>query len=385
MAYQFLMPGRILAGTGALEKSREYLTQTGEKVLIVTDGTNVKLGLLKRLTNLLDSGTIPYAIYDKIDSEPTDEMILEGRTIYLEKSCISLVALGGGSVLDAMKAIGLIAANSGELSDYAAGRSIEHPLPYMVAIPTTAGTGSEATRFTIITDTGNSVKMLISGEQLMPDTVILDPEFTRTMPPAVTAATGLDALTHGIEAYTSRKAQPLTDTLALSAVRRIFQYLPAAFRDGNDNTAREQMAYAALEAGIAFSNSSVTIVHGMSRPIGANFHVPHGLSNAMLLRECLAFMADGALERFGVLGRAVTAVGKGVSDEEAAEAFLRAVDGLCAVCNIPTLKEYGIEQAAFFRVVDKMAEDALDSKSPQNTRKPVSKEDVLRIYRKLWQ
>ena len=254
----------------------------------------------------------------------------------------------------------------------------------MVAIPTTAGTGSEATQFTIITDTENDVKMLLKGAVLMPDYAIIDPQFTMTAPPKITAATGLDALTHASEAYTSKLAQPLSDTFALSAIKRIFKYLPIAFHDGKNVEAREQMSIAALEAGIAFNNASVTLVHGMSRPIGALFHVAHGLSNAMLLKQCFTYALDGAYDRFADLAKAINVASDSDSDQEASEKFLQAVVGICDELETPTLEEYGIDKEEFFNVIDKMAADAMESGSPSNTRKAMTVEDVKEIYRKLW-
>ena len=255
----------------------------------------------------------------------------------------------------------------------------------MAAIPTTAGTGSEVTKFTIITDTKTDVKMLLKGEVLLPKLAIVDASLSESTPQSVTAATGLDALTHAIEAYTSKQAQPLTDALAISAVKRIFQYLPLAYQDGKNREAREEMAAAALEAGICINNSSVTIVHGMSRPIGALFHVPHGLSNAMLLEKCLQFALPGCYERFGVLGRAIGAASTDSIDLEAANALLQAVKLLCYTCEVPTPEQYGIAKMAFFNAVEKMAADAITSGSPGNTRREVTAEDCAAIYYSLWE
>ena len=218
----------------------------------------------------------------------------------------------------------------------------------------------------------------------MPDLAIIDPQFTMTAPPKITAATGLDALCHCVEAYTSRKAQILSDTFAVSAVKRIFKYLPVAYKDGKNEEARVQMSVAALEAGIAFNNASVTIIHGMSRPIGALFHVAHGLSNAMLLKECLTFALPGAYDRFGALGRDIGVADATDSDKEAAEKFLKAVEALVNELDTPTLEQFGINKEEFFNVIDKMAHDAMDSGSPQNTMRDVTEEEVKEIYRKLW-
>ena len=227
--------------------------------------------------------------------------------------------------------------------------------------------------------------MLLKGDALMPAVAVVDPVFTMQTPPGVTVATGLDALTHAIEAFTSRKAFCESDVFALSAVDRIFRYLPAAVKDGTDAAAREQMAIAAFEAGVSFSNASVTLVHGMSRPIGALFHVPHGISNAMLLKECLSFAMDGAYDRFAALGRKTGAAGPDSSDPEAAKLFLDNVAGLCRFCGVPTLAEYGIDRDEFMAASEKMAADALASGSPANARKIVEKDDILTIYRRLWE
>lgn len=383
MTHTFLMPGIILSGDGAVKESMQYLPDFARKALIVTAECNIELGLVGRITDILEQEKRSYCIYDKVNQEPTDRMVAEGVTLYNREACDYLIAVGGGSVLDVMKAIGLLAANSGEIADYAGQTSLKNGPPYMIAVPTTAGTGSEATQFTIITDTKNDVKMLIGMKELMPDLILLIPELTLTVPKSVTVSTGLDALIHGIEAFLSKKAQPLTDSFALSAVKRIFCSLPIVCADAGNAAARQEMAYAALEAGIAFNNSSVTLIHGMSRPIGALFHVPHGLSNAMLLMECMEFMADSAYDRLGMLAEAIGAANHSMSEKEKASSFLRALSKLCGECEVPTLKEYGIGKEALLSRADKMAEDALASGSPQNMRKNVTKRDIIAIYQRL--
>ena len=383
MAREFIVPGQIVTGEGALTLAESQLKGLGTKALLVTDQVMIQLGNAAKVEEALKNQGIDYAIYADIAGEPTDTMIENGLKIYQEEGCDFLVALGGGSPIDSMKAIAALAANGGNISDYM-GKVIDGNIPGMTAIPTTAGTGSEATQFTIITDTKNDIKMLLKGKVLMPALAIIDPQFTMTAPPKITAATGLDALTHAIEAYTSRKAQSLSDSFALSAVKKIFKFLPIAFSEGSNVEAREQMAVAALEAGIAFNNASVTVVHGMSRPIGALFHVPHGISNAMLLKECLTFALDGAEAKFADLGRAINVAGETCSDTLASQKFLSAVENICRELEIPSLEGYGIEKEKFFNVIDKMAKDAMDSGSPQNTQKDITEEDVKQIYRNLW-
>ncbi|MDU7066560.1 MAG: iron-containing alcohol dehydrogenase [Clostridium perfringens] len=383
MANQFIMPKRIISGENALNESKAYLKSFGKRVLIVTDKVMTDLGNVKVLTEVLDSENIEHVLYNEINSEPTDTMIEKGIKLYKENQCDFLIGLGGGSPIDSTKAIGAMITNEGKISDYMR-REIEKELPPFAVIPTTAGTGSEATQFTIITDTKNDVKMLLKGANLLPNLAIVDPRFTMTAPAKITAATGLDALTHAIEAYTSRKAQPLSDSFAVSAVKRIFKYLPIAFDTPKDLKAREEMSIAALEAGIAFNNSSVTIVHGMSRPIGALFHVPHGLSNAMLLEACFTYVVDGAYDRFAQLAKEINIANDNMSNEEAAKAFIDEVVKLMVKLEIPTLEEFGVDKTKFFDNIEKMAADAMESGSPSNTRKIIEVDDVIKIYNNLW-
>lgn len=373
----------MITGKNALQTAAEHIQKAGKKALIVTDPTMVKVGNVKLITDLLDSLTIGYAVFDGVTGEPTDNMVAEGKKVYLDNKCDFLIALGGGSPIDTMKAIGAMITNPGVITDYL-GKNIPNAAPTTIAVPTTAGTGSEATQFTIITDTKHDIKMLLKGEKLIPSIAIIDYRFSMTAPAKVTAATGIDALCHAIESYTSRKAQPISDLFAMEAVKKIFHYLPRAFDNGKDEEAREAMSLAALEAGIAFNNASVTIVHGMSRPIGALFHVPHGLSNAMLLPNCLSFALSGTPKRFAELAVAVGACSAGTPETEAGEAFIRKVRELCEKLKIDTPASFGIDRAQFFASIDKMTEDALASGSPANTIREVTAQDIKTIYESLW-
>ena len=383
MAYEFSLPGRTIIGDNALEDSEKVIKTFGEKAFIVSGKNVTKMGTVKILTDCLTKWGIDFELFNDITGEPTDTMIENGVQAYKKAECDFCIAIGGGSPLDSGKAIVAMTKLEGAISDYM-GKTMEGDFPPLVLIPTTAGTGSEATKFTIITDSKKNIKMLLKGEALLPNLAIIDSKLSMTAPKSVTAATGMDALTHAVEAYTSRKANPLTDTYALSAIKRIFEFLPLAYKDGQNSKAREEMALAAFEAGVCINNSSVTLVHGMSRPIGAIFHVAHGISNAMLIKECLSFVLDGSYERFGEIGRAINGTDHKQSDKEAAEAFLERLTILCKICEIPTLKEYGINKEEFDVVVDKMAQDAMDSGSPSNTIKSVTKENLLSIYNKLW-
>lgn len=383
MADIFLAPGKVISGSHALESAAETIGGMGKKALVVTDAMMEKLGNLDKLTCMLSESGVSYAVYADINGEPDDRMVERGVRLYQEEKCDFLVGLGGGSPIDSMKAIAMITEYGGKPADYM-GKTIIRRLPPMAAIPTTAGTGSEATQFTIITDRSSQVKMLLKGPSLMPDVAVIDPRFTITAPPKITAATGVDALTHAIEAYTSRKAQPLSDTFALSACRRIFGSLKNAWEHGEDVESRIQMSLASLEAGMAFNNSSVTVVHGMSRPVGALYHVPHGISNAMLLNVCLEYIADGAEDRFADIAVNCGFAEEGDRRDKAAAALLKETAQLLKDIQIPTLEEYGINREDFWKNIPKMARDAYASGSPSNTRKEITAEVMEELYRRLW-
>lgn len=379
----FVIPNHTVVGTNVLGEAAPLLKKMGNKAFIVTGRHVAVSNMMKQLTALLDENGIGCVIFDGITGEPTDTMIENGVEMLKSSGCDFIIGIGGGSPLDSAKAIAAMAVNDGSIADYN-GKEITGEILPLAAIPTTAGTGSEATKFTVITDSEKGIKMLLKGDVLVPKLAIVDSSFTVGAPKSVTSATGLDALTHAVEAYTSRKAFSMTDTLAVSAVKRIMKYLPIAYKEPDNSLAREQMSIAALEAGICINNSSVTIVHGMSRPIGALFHVPHGMSNAMLLKECLSFAVLGAYEKFANLGRETGVASDSDSDETAAEKFIDSLQNICDVCEIPTLEQYGIDRDEYYSKISKMATDAVASGSPANTVKEVTVDDCIEIYKKLY-
>lgn len=379
----FVIPNHTVVGTNVLGEAAPLLKKMGNKAFIVTGRHVAVSDMMKQLTALLDENGIGCVIFDGITGEPTDTMIEKGVEMLKSSGCDFIIGIGGGSPLDSAKAIAAMTVNEGSIADYN-GKEITGEILPLAAIPTTAGTGSEATKFTVITDSEKGIKMLLKGDVLVPKLAIVDSSFTVGAPKSVTSATGLDALTHAVEAYTSRKAFSMTDTLAVSAVKRIMKYLPIAYKEPDNSLAREQMSIAALEAGICINNSSVTIVHGMSRPIGALFHVPHGMSNAMLLKECLSFAVSGAYEKFANLGRETGVASDSDSDETAAEKFIDSLQNICDVCEIPTLEQYGIDRDEYYSKISKMATDAVASGSPANTVKEVTVDDCIEIYKKLY-
>lgn len=380
MAINLTMPGRTIIGEGAFDSSQPFIKEMGKKALIVTGKIITKTGLVAEIQKKLESEGIESAVFNDLPGEPDDKMILNAVSAYRQNHCDFIIGLGGGTPLDTAKALAAMSTLEGELIDYA-GKEIKGNFPPLVLIPTTAGTGSEATKFFVYTDTKTDAKLLMKGDALLPSLAVIDFNYTLSSPRGITVATGMDALTHAVEAYTSKKANPLTDLYCLDAIARIFKMLPLAAKDGSNKEARESLALAAYEAGIAINNSSVTIVHGMSRPIGALFHVPHGISNAMLITECLRFALDGAEERFAVIARRIGAASDSDSDKIAAEKFIAALSELTAELEIPSLKEYGIDLTEFEKYEPKMAKDAFLSGSPSNTRKSVSEADMLKIYK----
>lgn len=381
-SYQILMPSTVLYGPGSFEQLGTKVQSLGEKALIVSDQVMTDVGYVERLQRLLEQQGVSYETYNEVNGEPTDVMVEKGLSIYREGDCDFLMAIGGGSPIDTAKAIGLLATNPGNIVDYMGIGKVKIPLPPVVAIATTSGTGSEATQFTIIADTKNDVKMLIGSPYIVPYMAVDDPLLTISVPGKTTAATGIDAFTHAIEAYISKKSHPFTDTLALSAIGRISKYLRRAWANGDDLEARNEMMLAALEAGIAFSNASVTIVHGMSRPIGAVFHVPHGISNAVLLPDCMEFALMGAPEKFAKVAEVMGENVEGLSTMEAARVAIEAIKQLNDDLEIPSISGLGIDREKFLAVAEKMAQDALNSGSPANTPRRANLKQIIEIYKK---
>lgn len=299
MSHTILLPRFLEVGKNAREKIPYILKSLGcNKPLIITDQMMVKLGYIADIQKILKSENIEADFFDQTIPEPTSSSIEAGVQFIQAHQYDSIIAVGGGSPIDSAKAIGILGRYGGKIRDYKFPRQVnEQGLP-IIAVPTTAGTGSEATKFTIITDDESNEKMLCVGAGFMPIAAIVDYELTLSLPARTTADTGIDALTHAIEAYTSKKANLYSDTQALEAMRLIGPNLKKVYFDPNDEVAREALMLGATLAGVAFNNASVALVHGMSRPIGAFFHVPHGLSNAMLLPMIIEYSIPAEPEKY---------------------------------------------------------------------------------------
>ncbi|SFM18450.1 Alcohol dehydrogenase, class IV [Paenibacillus sp. 1_12] len=380
LGYQLNMPRQIIYGQGVFEQLGSIAGNLGKKALIISDPIMEKIGVVAQCQGFLNAISMPYATFTGVHTEPTDAYVDLGLELCRREQCDFVITVGGGSCIDTAKAVAVMMNNDGYIGDYRGNNRFSQPPLPLIVIPTTAGTGSEVTKVTVIIDTTHDVKMMISQPELLPQIAIVDPLLTLSCPPHVTAATGLDALCHAIEAYLSRKAHPITDTFALGAIKRIMENLPAAYVNGQDLEAREQMAIGSMMAGVAFSNASVTLVHGMSRPIGALFHVPHGISNAMLLSAVLEFTKPAAESKMAEISRTIWPHVSDLTVEAQAEAFIQEIKHLCKQLHIPNLRGWGIDAEQFVQVLPKMAADAINSGSPGNNQRVPTEQELIELY-----
>ena len=385
MSHTIVLPRIMEIGHDACQKLPEVLNSlAATKPLIITDKMMVQLGYVDKIQALLAAEGIAADVFDDTVPEPTDSSIEAGVARIQNGAYDVIIALGGGSPIDSAKAIAILGKFGGEIRDYKFPRQVHESGVPIVAIPTTAGTGSEATKFTIITDEESNEKLLCVGLGFMPVAAIIDYSLTTSVPARTTADTGIDAMTHAIEAYVSQKRSLYSDAQALAALRLIGPNLQAAYHDGKNAAAREAMMLGSTLAGIAFCNSSVALVHGMSRPIGAFFHVPHGLSNAMLLPAVTEFSIPAAPERYADCARALGVADVNVDDAEANSRLIRFLKDLNQELQVPSLAEFGAEHAEFEACVVTMCEQAFASGSPSNNPRVPNQEEMLALYRSLW-
>ena len=390
MSATIVSPRLMLVGGGCVAEIAGVLAKLGlSRPLVVTDPYMVSSGLVRRCLDPLEAAGLAPAMFSDTVPEPTDTVIEAGVALLQAGQYDCLVGFGGGSPIDTAKAMSILAhgraSGAGSLiRDFKVPASVDAPGLPVIAVPTTAGTGTEATRFTVITDTERGEKMLIAGLGALPLAAVVDYELTFTVPKRITADTGVDSLTHALEAYVSRRANAYSDTQALAAMRLIGVNLRTAYAEPRDATAREAMMLGAMQAGIAFTNSSVALVHGMSRPIGAAFHVPHGLSNAMLLPAITRFGLEAAEARYAEAARTIGFAMSSDADSVAAERLATGLAELNRDLDVPTPAEFGINKAEWDARLDLMADQALASGSPANNPRVPSKEDIIALYRAVW-
>ncbi|WP_298862212.1 iron-containing alcohol dehydrogenase [uncultured Sulfitobacter sp.] len=376
-------PRVIRIGGGVARETGEVLGQLGlSRPLIVTDEALVALGHVQTVTDVLDCHSISWSIFDKVVEDPTDTCVDEGLAAYRAGDFDCIIGLGGGSPMDTAKAISFMSVNPGHVRDYKAPYQIDRCGPPVILIPTTGGTGSELTRWCVITDTVQTEKYNLSGLACVATAALIDWTFTVSKPWRITADTAVDSLTHAIEAYVSRKAFAYADAFALAAMPAIAENVRLACEDPHNATARSALMLAASQAGMAFSNASVALVHGMSRPIGAHFHVAHGLSNAMLLPRITEFSVGAAPERYATCARVM---GWATAAETDASACARLVENLTilnADLKVPSPSDLG--HAATDEMLTTMAAQALASGSPDNNPRVPSQQEIIQLYHEIW-
>jgi len=379
MIYSFFMPTVNIMGAGAVaEVGKQAKIQGGSKALVVTDKPLMTTPIVEKVKGLLAASGIGAVIYDGAQPNPTVANVEEGIAFYKKEKCDVIIAVGGGSPIDCAKGIGLVISNGGSIKDYEGLDKSSKPMPPFIAVNTTAGTASEMTRFTIITDTDRHVKMAIVDWHVTPSVSINDPELMLSMPVALTAATGMDALTHAVEAYVSTSATPLTDAAALKAIELISQYLRPAVANGKNLEAREKMAYAEFLAGMAFNNASLGHVHAMAHQLGGFYDLPHGVCNAVLLPHVSRFNLIACPERFADIAAAMCENVEGMSAMEAADQALEAIQRLARDVSIPAgLKELGVKEEDLPMLAGNAMKDACGLTNPRKA----TKEELIRIYK----
>ena len=371
--YGFFTPTQCVFGEGCSKKAGERARELGgTKALLVTDKGLVKAGLHLGVLESLRAVGIETIVFDAVRENPTEDNVQEGSALITSQRIDIVIALGGGSPIDAAKAMSALSVHDGGILEYEYGlKSFARPGPPVIALPTTAGTGSEVTRGAVITDQGSHRKIDVVSPHMAPRIALVDPELTYSLPPAMTAATGMDALTHSIEGYTATLASPLTDAIHLRVIELLGRYLLRAFANGKDEEARHHVMMASMMAGIGFPNSGLGAVHGLSLPLGGQFGTPHGTANAIMLPFVMRFNTPACSSKLADVAVALGGDGRG-PDAAVAKVF-----ALRQALGIPALSSFGV-------TADKLsglARDALGRNSNCATNpKPVSEDDAVAVY-----
>lgn len=378
MVYSYFMPNINLMGAGSAKQVGEQVKTYGKKALIVTDAFLAKNGMADEIAGYIKEAGVEVAIYGGAEPNPTDKNVHDGVKVLNDEGCDVIVSLGGGSAHDCAKGIGIVAGNGGNIRDYEGVDQSTKPMMPLIAVNTTAGTASEMTRFCIITNTDTHVKMAIVDWRCTPNVAINDPLLMMGKPPALTAATGMDALTHAVEAYVSTIATPVTDSAALMAIKLISKNLRNAVANGQNFEARDAMAYAEFLAGMAFNNASLGYVHAMAHQLGGLYNLPHGVCNAILLPHVERFNLISNPERFADIAEAMGENIEGLSVREAADIALAAIETLSTDIGIPSgLTELGVKESDLKLMGENAMKDACSFTNPRTA----TLEDVIQIYK----
>lgn len=380
MSYKFFMPAISLMGADCLKDAGDQVGELGfKKALIVTDKVLGQIGIVKKVTDVLDNKNIEYAIYDETKPNPTVKNVNDGLALLKEKECDFVISLGGGSAHDCAKGIALLATNGGEIKDYEGVDKSKKPQLPMVGINTTAGTGSEMTLFAIITDEERHIKMALVDKHLTPIIAVNDPMLMLAMPKSLTAATGMDALTHAIEAYVSTSATPITDACAEKAIELISNYLVNAVENGQDVEARDMMAYAEYLAGMAFNNASLGYVHAMAHQLGGFYNLPHGVCNAILLPHVQEYNKATSASRLAKIAKIMGGNIEGLTDEQGADLCIDMIKSLSQTIGIPEgLGVLVVKESDFETLATNALNDACSLTNPRKG----NLEEVIAIFKK---
>jgi alcohol dehydrogenase class IV len=375
----FYSPHKIIFGTGAAAGvGVEVKGLNGSKVLIVTDPGVVKAGLLTSITRSLEEARLAYVIYDKVEAEPPVRLVDEGAGRFRSEGCDLVLGVGGGSSLDVAKGVSIVAGNGGRILDFAGMDLVKKSGAPKILMPTTAGTGAEVTRVLVVTDEAENTKKVVYSFYCLPELAIVDPLLTYSMPPAVTADTGMDALVHAIETFVSVHATPFSDILAEKAIAWIGRYLPIAWSKGSNQEARYYMSLAAIVSGLAFASGGLGAVHGLSYVLGTRYHMPHGRSNAIMLPHVMKYNLPGAPEKFAAIAALLGRSTQSCDVKQAAALSAEAVEDLLKTMQISCrLRDYGISEKEMpFLVEGSLKQSRLFAFNPRD----LSEEDVRAIY-----
>ena len=377
--FSFTGAKKIIFGNGSFHGLVNHIKELNAKnPLVVIDQNLAQAGFQERVANLLIPEGMKYTVYDKVEPEPRIELADEGAALAIKNKCDIVIGIGGGSAMDVAKAIAVLATNKGSAVDYLGLNKIpQHGLP-KIMIPTTAGTGSEVTFTAVFVRRNLKKKEGMNSPYLYPELALLDPELTLSLPPEPTAQTGLDALCHAIESYTSVNASPMSELFSLDAIVLIAENLRTCVHDGKNLPARENMLLGSLYAGLGLANAGVTAVHSLSYPLGGKYGIRHGLANTLMLPAVMAFNLPAALDKFADIAEAMGEITDGLPVREAAYLALEAVESLiedCGICS--SLEEFGIKEKDF----PALADVALTIARPlENNPRKVTKEDAIEIY-----
>jgi|LGOV01.1.fsa_nt_gb alcohol dehydrogenase len=377
--YGFYIPTVSLMGVGSSKETGDQVKALGgSKALLVTDKGIVATGMAEQIKTQVEAAGVEVVIFDGSEPNPTDKNVHDGLKVYQDEKCDTIITLGGGSSHDCGKGIGMVASNGGHIRDCEGVNKTTKPMPPFVAINTTAGTASEMTRFCIITNTDTHVKMAIVDWRCTPNIAINDPVLMVGKPAGLTAATGMDALTHAIEAYVSTIATPITDACAIKAIELVAEYLRPVVANGDNLEARDKMAYAEFLAGMAFNNASLGYVHAMAHQLGGFYNLPHGLCNAILLPAVCEFNTIANPQRFADIAVAMGENIEGLSTVEAAQAGIAAIRDLSASIGIPAgLKALDVKEADLTVMAGNAQKDACMLTNPRKAKL----EEVINIYK----